>query len=375
MFTLLAVLCALTGCPAAQCQDWPTYCHDHARSAQTTDAGPTAATIAWATVLGESVDGSPVVAGDYVYVGNSAGRVFAVRRDTGAIVWQQATGGAILGAAEVSAGRVFVGSGDGFVYAFEAVTGKLLWRHRTLRAVLAGPLCLGEKVIFGSVDGTLRAVQADSGRTVWCVPGEAAISSPPAVRETTVYYGDEGGGLWARDANTGAVVWHATLAGKVIAAPVCAATRLIVPLMSLSQLSPPKTEYLTAWNLADGKQLWTAKPEAVSVLGTPLVLDNLVWAFGVEGYVSEGKLRGVRPDTGEQAIEHKFGMLVVDAAMALAGDTMYLAAENGVVYFRDARTGAAAKQVRLGGKVFSSPAVCGGRLYVGCQDGKLYCIQ
>jgi len=69
------------------------------------------------------------------------------------------------------------------------------------------------------------------------------------------------------------------------------------------------------------------------------------------------------------------GRLVVDASLAVAGDTLYLAAQDGTVRFLDVRTGAERRRVALGGKVFSSPAIADGRLYVGCQDGRLYCIE
>lgn len=373
---MLVQLLIITALSSAWCQDWPTFRHDHARSGIASGPGPSEGTVAWTARLGGSVDGSPIVIGDRIYVGNNAGVVFALERETGQIVWQQATGGAIVGAAEVADGRLFIGSADGFLYALDAADGRMLWRHRTLRPVLAAPVFLDGKVIFGSMDGTMRAVEPASGRTVWRVSGEGGISATAAVRDDVLYYGDEEGNLYARRAADGEVVWQGKLSGRVIAAPKIAGERLLAPLMSLSRLAPPPTEYLTAWALDDGRKLWAPpKPAAQSVMGSPVAVEGIAWAFTVEGYVSEGKLWGHKLADGEPVVEQKLGRLVVDGSPAVAEGTLYAAGQDGVVRFIDAKTGDQTRGVQLGGKVFSSPAIAHGRMYVGAQDGRLYCIH
>jgi len=364
---LLSPLCA---------DDWPTASHDALRSGTAEGAGPSAAEIEWAVELGASVDGSPIVVGDRIYVGNSAGRFFCVQKDGGSVAWSYATGGAIVGAAAVGQERVYVGSADGFVYCLEAAGGSLLWRHRTEGPVLGCLALLEESLVFGSTDGTLRAVDLETGRTLWRVDRGAPLSAPPAVREGTMYCGDERGNVFALRAADGTEVWAARLAGAVVGAPTIAGDTLLVPLMSGSALQPPETEFLTAWNPADGTKLWSAeKPSAESVMGSPVVVNDTVWCLMVGGYTSSGVLRGFNLASGAKTVEQKLGVLVADAALAVAGNVIYLAGENGLVYFLDAATGAPHRPVQLGGAAFSSPAIADGRLYVGAQDGKLYCIK
>ena len=364
---LLSPLCA---------DDWPSAGHDPLRSGTAEGAGPTVAEIEWATELGGSVDGSPIVVGDRIYVGNSEGRFFCVQKGDGSVAWSYATGGAIVGAAALGEGRVYVGSVDGFVYCLEAAAGSLLWRHRTEGPVLGCLALVDESLVFGSTDGTLRAVELETGRTLWKVDRGAPLSAPPAVREGVLYFGDEGGNLFAVKAADGAEVWAAKLAGAVVGAPTITGDRLLVPLMSRSALQPPETEFLTAWNAADGTKLWSAeKPSAESVMGSPVVVGETVWCLMVGGDTSNGVLRGFNLATGAKTAEQKLGVLVADAALAVAGNLIYLAGENGLVYFLDAATGAPHKPVQLGGAAYSSPAIADGRLYVGAQDGKLYCIK
>lgn len=361
---------------ALPADEWPTWCHDLGRSGQASGQGPSQGTIAWAAELGGSVDASPVIVGDHVYVGNSDGKLVCLRRDSGALVWEFRTEGPVLGAAEVGAGRVYTGSVDGSVYALDASSGVLVWRHRTERPVLTAPAFLGDRVVFGSTDGTIRAVDPATGRTLWLVAHGAPVSAPPAVADGVLCFGDERGGVFALQSSDGTEVWRGKLSGQVIGAPTVAGDVLLVPLMSASALGPPETEFLTAWRLSDGTKLWSAeKPSAESVMGSPVVVGKTVWALLVGGYVSTGVLNGYSLADGKKVGEQKFGVLVADAALAVAGDTLYLAGENGLVYFLSAKSGAVVKSVALGGKVFSSPAIADGRLYVGCQDGKLYCIE
>jgi len=360
-------------------QDWPSLCHDQARSGICPAEGPSAAEEAWAVTLGGSVDGSPVVADGRVYVGNNRGSMFCLKADDGEAVWEFAAAGPIVGAAEVREGTVYFGSVDGFVYALSADTGQLSWRHRTNRPVLCSPVCSEGKVVFGSMDGTIRAVEAATGRQVWRCSAPAGISASPALAEGVLYFGDEDGNLLALRLEDGSEVWRGKLPGRIIAAPTVAGGRLLVPLMSRSSLSPPATEIITAWNPTDGTKLWTIpKPGAQSVMGSPVVYGSTVWVFSVEGYVSSGVLRGFSLDDGKPVAERKMegaDRLVVDASLAIAGDALYIAGQNGMLYVRDASSGVARKRLAVGGRMFSSPAIANGLLYVGAQDGKLHCIR
>lgn len=356
--------------------DWPVACHDLARTGIADGAAPAGTEVVWATNLGGSVDGSPIVVGERVYVGTSAGKFAALSRADGSVIWTRDTGGPIIGAACVAGDRVFVGCGSGMVHALRTDTGELLWSHRTNRPVLGALVALDDAVIIGSIDGTLRSVNATDGRLRWIIEPAGSISAPPAVRDGILYYGDEAGLVCARRVSDGSLVWQAKVAGSIVGAPTLVGDWLYVPLMSFSALSPPATEFICAFSAADGARPWhIQKPQAQSVMASPAILDTTLWAFVVEGYTSSGVLRGLNIGTGEQFIEIKLGTLVVDGALAIAGDTLYFAAQDGQLYVCDARTGAVRTRLRLGGPVFSSPAISDGLLYVGCQDGKLYCVR
>lgn len=76
--------------------------------------------VRWAFEARGRVDCSPVVSGDYVYVGCTSGVLYALDIERGREVWRFETGSAIVGSPAVAAGRLVVGTEDGMIYAFES---------------------------------------------------------------------------------------------------------------------------------------------------------------------------------------------------------------------------------------------------------------
>ena len=62
------------------------------------------------------MDSSPVIAGDYIYVGARA--LIALALASGAEVWRFETGAAIAASPAIAAGRLVIGATDGVLYCF-----------------------------------------------------------------------------------------------------------------------------------------------------------------------------------------------------------------------------------------------------------------
>lgn len=70
----------------------------------------------WTFAAGARVDSSPVIAGDYIYVGARA--LIALALASGAEVWRFETGAAIAASPAIAAGRLVIGATDGVLYCF-----------------------------------------------------------------------------------------------------------------------------------------------------------------------------------------------------------------------------------------------------------------
>jgi len=133
----------------AAADDWPTFRHDIARSAITSESLPPGLTEQWVFVPAhgpevawpdpkkekprEQFDEAfhVAVAGDIVYFGSSAdNKVYALDAATGAVRWTAFTGGPVRCAPTVCNGKVYVGSDDGYAYCLRADDGALVWQVR-----------------------------------------------------------------------------------------------------------------------------------------------------------------------------------------------------------------------------------------------------
>ncbi|MBE3577792.1 MAG: PQQ-binding-like beta-propeller repeat protein [Limnochordales bacterium] len=125
--------------------------------------------ILWQLPTGDSINLQPFVDGEYVFVGNAAGRFLAANRRTGEIVWEFQTGGAIYSSPTSDGEKVYFGANDGFLYALDRRTGKQVWRYDAGAPIYGDPVVDAENgtVLVASGDGRFHAVRIADGAGVW----------------------------------------------------------------------------------------------------------------------------------------------------------------------------------------------------------------
>jgi len=65
----------------------------------------------------------------------------------------------------------------------------------------------------------------------------------------------------------------------------------------------------------------------------------------------------------------------VRSSPAVTGDRVYVGSDDGKIYCLNADSGSPIWSYATGSSVFSSPAVTGDRVYIGSDDGKIYCLN
>ena len=351
---------------------WPTFRGDNARSGLAPRGISDEPRVAWKVGLGGSVDGSPIVVDGRVFVGTNRGLFAAINATTGEVLWRAELEGAVCSAAAASGDRLAVGTARGFLYCL-GLDGGILWRVHAWDAVVASPLVVGEAAVWGSMDGLLHCTRLNDGTTLWERPLAGGVSGSPCGGADLVHVGDEKGVVWAVRPESGEVVWRRETGCPVMAAPVLAGEVLLVPLVSPSQLTPPKVPYLLALDHGTGEPRWQVV-EARSVFASPLWTDAGVIYVSVEGYLSETLLRCQRRDGAVEVWRQRIGG-VVDSSPAATAERAYFGAQDGCLYVADLRSGTVISRVQLAPKIFSSPALEDGRLHVGASDGCLYCLE
>lgn len=151
--------------------------------------------------------GDPVMAGNTLYAGSSAGKLAAFDLTSGERLWTADTGP--TSPVQVAGGSVFLTSDDGKLVRLDAATGQAIWsvdmpyytkekvkRQREI-TVNYGPVLAGGRLFVASSDGGLRVFDPASGNLVGQgeIPGGAA--SDPVVAGSTLYVVSRTGQLHA----------------------------------------------------------------------------------------------------------------------------------------------------------------------------------
>ncbi len=341
---------------------------------------------------------SPILWGRRVFLTGATDRareVFCFDADTGRMLWRRAVSpadspdetpdvfnddDAILAASTpVTDGeRVVAMFANGDIAGFD-MNGGPLW-SRALGPLdnvygHASSLTMAEGRVIVQLDqageddelSVLLALDADTGRTLWQVdrPVGGAWTSPIVIeaagRKQIIACGDPL--VIAHDLADGSEIWRAKVLGPDVApSPIYAGGRVMIidSGYKLLALRPDGRGDVTgthvAWKAADG----------IPDITSPVSDGQRVYVL-FDGVTCYDVRTGAK--LWEWSSDEKF-----QASPSLAGDTLYLLSEDGVMTLL--RVGARGKRIgraELGEKCFASPAFADGRIYIRGEKN-LYCI-
>jgi len=362
------------------------YRHDPAHTGYTTSKAPTTSAIQlWNYTTGGRVDSSPAVANGYVYVGSEDGNVFCLDASTGAQIWsytQSAESPIYWGSPVVVGDYVYIGcsNGDNNVYCFTASHGTKIWNYTTNPS--SDPAVANGYVYVGSwTDDNLYCLDAYTGAKIWnylTVNRAGMPPSSPAVVSGDIYVG-AGDYVYCLDAYTGAKIWNYTNGGTVyysFSSPAVVNGYVYVGshdgnVYCLDASTGAKVwNYTTAWNNngpAHGYHWGNA-------VGNPAVAYGCVYVGS-----SDFDVFCLNASNGAKVWNYTTGAEVYFSP-AVADRCVYVGSYDGNVYCLNASNGAKVWSYPAG--IFSptniaggagSPAVAGGVVYV-VGNGILYAL-
>ena len=229
--------------------------------------------------------------------------------------WSYDTGARVESSPTLWQDRLFVGSFSGYLYALSLEDGTELWRYGTESLVRASPSVVDGVVYFGADDNRLHAVDTQTGERRWAFEfGAGGEQSSPAVVDGTVYFGAFDGFVYALDAATGEKKWSYEAGESMLSSPAVVGDRLFIGVMDGS---------VHAVHIADGSQAWVFDAGEEPIFGSPAVHDG----------------------------------------------RLFIGSYDQAVYALNIEDGRQAWRTVLGGSIFSSAAIEGGRVWIGAQDG------
>jgi len=297
---------------------------------------------------------SPTVDGSTIYIGSTAGLLYAIDRESGSEKWKFSAKSRIASTPAAAGGMVYFGAYDGNFYAVDAETGQLKWKFATE----------GERRFAGThLHGSQPA------KELMPDPFDCYLSSP-VVWEGAVYFGSGDGNIYALDAATGTLKWKFKTGDVVHASPAIAYGKVYIGSWD---------SYFYALDAASGKEFWKYKTgedqeihNQVGIQSSAAVVDGVVY-FGCR----DAHLYALDAKTGEKrwAFGTK-GSWVIASPAVRDGRVYFATSDSGLVYGLDAKSGDVAFSLNLQRwPSFSSPAVAGDMLYEGSNSGQLNAVD
>lgn len=311
----------------------------------------------------------------------------------GVLKWAFPAGAPIVGSPVLADGVLYFGALDGHVIALDAATGTEKWRFRSRLPVACTPAIDAGTLYFTSSTGALAALDAATGAPKWVCPVESerrfeakglhgyppatqtipdawdVFTSSPAVADGLVYFGAGDGGVHAVDAATGVLQWTFRTGDVVHASPAVAGGTVFVGSWDSRVYALDARTGALKWSFQAGTDPAVHNQEGFQ--SSCAVVDGTVYVGCRDAHVY-----ALDAATGKRRWAYTTGKSWVIGTPAVRDGVVYAGTSDTARFLAlDAKTGRLLFNVDARAYVFSSPAVCGTRAYVGCHNGTLYAVD
>jgi outer membrane protein assembly factor BamB len=256
----------------------------------------------------------------------------------------------------------------------------LAWRVMTGGQVISTPVVAGTMLYVGSGDGKLYALDRRTGLERWHLDVGAPIHSSPGIAGGLIYVGARDNTFYGVDALSGHQVWRVQT-GPDVPLPwghesgdVYTSSPTVVGDVVLFGSGAGAVYAVDA---TSGNVRWRVRT-AGRVRGTPAVVDGTVYVGDTDGVLyaidlASGTERWRYETEGHALRSERFGFdrRTIQSSPAVSGGRVFVGARDGFLYAVDAGDGRLAW--RFDHKVSwvnSSPAVVDGVVLAGSSDGE-----
>ena len=298
--------------------------------------------IKWTFTAGNWVDSTPAISPDgAIYIGSWDNKVYAIDSDKGNKIWEYETNSYVIASPALGAdGKVYVGSNDSIFYAFES-NGSVAWEYFAGEPINSSA-ALGQDgtIYFGDESGIFHAVNPDgSGKWIYEVEdivdtNKSILSSPALDLSGNIYFGSGNGNCYSITDNgeSATLNWSFPAFDRVDASPVLGINDEV--------FFVSRDGYLRSLSTLTGNLNWDVFVGDV-FYSSPVVDQNgrtyiIGYTGGGENHLFAFDSNGTKAwDTNDTECPFEIGG-IVDASLALSSD---------------------------------------GKLYYGCYDNRIYCID
>ncbi len=378
VFCLLFALTAFSQTPASMFRGTP----DHT-SAITSKNNFVFGDKAWQFDANAPLRSTAVYDNNTVFFGSSKGIFYAIDKNSGSIKWQFNSGFAINSSPALYNSNVFFSNNKQTLYALNEASGKLKWKLDFDTSLnyewgfdyfYSSPTIIDNKILIGIKDGFVYNIDAATGKIIWKFKTEGIVRSTPASKNNVLFFGDTEGILYAVDFNTGKELWRFKTIGNglrnkdfgfdrraIISSPTIAGDKIIFGC---------RDGFFYAVNEKTGKELWHVDHEVSWVISSIAVKDSIA----VTG-TSDGRfVQAVNINNGSEIWKFKTVSIVWSSPL-IYNNQVYIGSQEGVLYCLDLLTGKKITSFQASGKIFTSPVISDSLLFFGTDKGFFYALH
>lgn len=320
---------------------------------------------------------SPVVDNGIIYVGADSGMFYAINDADLTLRWsfavRKTAEEGIHATAAVDEDKVIIGDYAGWLYALDKQTGRLLWQTELGESIGASPVIWNDRICVGvettDPDGYLSCVDRETGERLFDSPtfGEHTHSTPTVDEETgSIYIGANNHIFYSLDGNTGRILWSLHTGGEIKSTAALIEDRVLFTSWD---------HQLRAVDRRTGAVEWAFSAGDISMSSPAVDPEARLVYFGSH----DGFLYAVDLDDGTERWRFQTADAVISSPIVVSrepeGKMVIVGSDDSFIYGVDAATGALIWSYETQGYVTSGPTVKDGKIYVSGDDGWLYVLQ
>ena len=325
---------------------------------------------------------SPITTSTAVFFGTSEGIFYSLDKKSGRVLWKYNTGSAIASSPAILGNDIYFSDNRQSLYCLGVKDGKLRWKFDFEKSrnyewsfdyFYSSPTIYQQTIIIGGKDGNVYRI-SKNGKLLWKFLAKGIVRSTPAIANGVVFVGDTEGILYALDVSDGKEKWKFNTEGNtlknedfgfdrkaIISSPAVINGKVVVG---------SRDGFLYGIDASSGQQLWKVDHQVSWVISSVAIKDSIT----VTG-TSDGRfIQAVNIHTGKEIWKYRT-ISIVWSSPVIHGNKVYIGSQEGLLYCMDLYTGKKLNAYQAGGKIFTSPNISDTSLFFGSDNGYLYCLK
>jgi outer membrane protein assembly factor BamB len=255
---------------------------------------------------------------------------------------------------------VYIGDLGGWFHAVNASDGKKLWAFKAGSEIKSSPVVVGDRVLIGSYDQYLYCLSTRNGSVLWKLKTNGPVHSTPSISEGLAFIAGCDELFRAIRIADGREMFNVSSDAYTGASPALAGNAAFYGTFNNEVLMVSLKDHRIVWRYQHPQRKFPFYSSA-AVTADRIVVggrDKMVHGLNAAG-------KGVWTFATKARVE---------SSPAIAGGRVFVGSNDGRFYVLNLGTGAKLWEFDAGAPLSASPAIANHHIIIGSQDGRLYCF-